>query len=157
MMPYTNALFKFLGKNRLLNMFISERSAAQDVVAFTARLSPYMTTLGTNQAILFNNVLTNIGNAYHLHGGIFTTPVAGVYVFFVTIMSNPSKVLSVAIVKNDSDICKAYGALNEGSGSCLTTVHLAVGDDVWVKHTSYGDEIEGMNWSSFSGILIHAD
>lgn len=51
-------------------------------IAFTATNSNDTGHLGIHQTIIFDRVVTNIGNHYHPHSGIFTTIVAGVYVFF---------------------------------------------------------------------------
>ncbi|XP_060591218.1 uncharacterized protein LOC132746158 [Ruditapes philippinarum] len=51
----------------------------QTHIAFTAGVSVgNLHNLGIHQAIIFDRVITNIGNAYHPHTGTFIVPVKGV-------------------------------------------------------------------------------
>jgi hypothetical protein len=99
--------------------------------------------------------VTNIGDGYNTHRGSFTARVPGVYLFSVTAMSIRHQVIDVAIVKTGAELCRAYGEERYDSGSCVATVHLAAGEDVWISHES-GDGIH-QGYSTFSGILITAD
>jgi hypothetical protein len=107
--------------------------------------------------IVFNDIVTNIGNGYNVHGGVFTTRVKGVYIFAATILTTIHN-LGVQIVQDGRELCRAYAsyASHDSPGSCLATVHLAVGDDVWVREYGYAGVVEG-GWSSLSGFLIFAD
>lgn len=63
------------------------RSENEMNVAFFATLSSHQTHVGVHQAILFDHVITNIGNTYHNHLGLFIAPVLGTYVFFVSLLT----------------------------------------------------------------------
>jgi hypothetical protein len=116
-------------------------------------------TVSPQHVIDFDNVLTNIGDGYHAHGGLFITPVAGMYVLTVTIKT-PAGIAQerVNIMKNRVELCRAYiGPHNDSQGTCVAVVHLAVGDEVWAANEwGVNDVIEGAYWSSFSGFLISA-
>ena len=56
-------------------------------VAFLATLSDHAENLGADQNIAFENVITNVGDAYNSHAGVFIAPVSGIYVFSTSIMS----------------------------------------------------------------------
>jgi hypothetical protein len=128
---------------------------AQTAIAFTARLSHDISP-GIGQAINFDHVLTNIGNGYNPHAGIFTARVPGVYLFATTVMSFPQHFMRVEMVKDGAELCFALGETADyATGSCIATVHLAAGQDVWVKHNA-GDGIHG-TYTTFSGILIASD
>nr|KAG5689870.1 hypothetical protein BaRGS_002381 [Batillaria attramentaria] len=55
-------------------------------VAFTATLQGGgPVTIGNSSPIKFDKVVTNIGNAYNSHTGVFTAPVSGTYGFFLSL------------------------------------------------------------------------
>ena len=119
-------------------------------------------SLGQHQIVQFNQVITNIGNAYDAHSGIFTTPVAGSYAFFLSQMTpNQHSSLYLAIKKNgattlDRVYSEGSNSENFDQGSGLVTTHLATGDRVWVQQV-YGDAVRGSYWTIFSGFLVQAD
>jgi hypothetical protein len=126
-------------------------------IAFTASLSREIRPVGAHQIIDFDTVITNIGDCYNAHGGLFTAHVPGVYQFSVTVISETNHYSDVIIVKNGAELCRAHG---EGdafdSGTCLATVHLAAADDVWVRQMG-GNAIFGQNYTTFSGHMIQSD
>ena len=56
-------------------------------VAFIATLSDHAESLGADQNIAFENVITNVGDAYNSQAGVFIAPVSGIYVFSTSTMS----------------------------------------------------------------------
>jgi hypothetical protein len=129
---------------------------AHTAIAFTARLVHDITPVGPGQSINFDRIVTNIGNGYNPHGGVFTARVPGVYIFAVTVMSLPSHYITVEMVKDGSELCYTRAEREDyDSATCVATVHLAAGEDVWVKQAA-GDGIHGQ-YSTFSGILITPD
>ncbi|OPL20671.1 hypothetical protein AM593_05561, partial [Mytilus galloprovincialis] len=70
------------------------------IPAFSAMLTNPQTP-GTNKAIKFDKVVTNIRNGYNPTTGIFTAPVAGVYQFSYTVMSQAGKYLHVYLALNN--------------------------------------------------------
>ncbi|KAL4237593.1 hypothetical protein ACF0H5_002307 [Mactra antiquata] len=132
-----------------------------DTVAFTAILTHIMKDLGADQNIIFNQVETNIGNAYNVHHGVFIAPTTGTYVFHVTTFALSTQAARCKIVVNGRARAEVYATGNptdHNTGSQLLVVHLSQGDDVavqgWAHDNIYGD---GNLWTSFSGFLIHSD
>ena len=117
--------------------------------------------LGHHQTVVFNQAITNIGNAYNTDSGIFTAPVAGSYAFFLSQMTPAlHNSLFLVITKNGDvilDVVFSEGSSSENydQGSSLVTTHLVVGDQVWVRQNS-GDAVRGGNWTIFSGFLLQA-
>ena len=137
-------------------------------VVFSARISEDQDSpndglsLGQHQIVQFNQAITNIGNAYDVHSGIFTAPVAGSYAFFLNQMTpNQHDNLYLDIIKNGATILDCVfseggNSENFDQGSGLVTTHLATGDRVWVQQV-YGDAVRGSYWTIFSGFLVQAD
>lgn len=113
-------------------------------------------SLGANDAIKFDRVATNIQDGYNPTTGIFTTPVAGVYQFSFTVMSNDGKQLYVYITHNNT---KQQGIWLHGSGyktgSTVSILSLKKGDRVEITtNGSYTTFSSGSWYGSFSGYLI---
>ncbi|KAJ8311024.1 hypothetical protein KUTeg_011425 [Tegillarca granosa] len=104
-------------------------------VAFTASLTQTKQILGEHQAIEYDNVITNLGNAYDPRHGHFTAPVKGLYLFSVTLMSsygsNPND-LNAELVKNGVQTIPLYAtSLDSDSTSATVLLTLNAGDMVW--------------------------
>ncbi|XP_045193153.2 complement C1q tumor necrosis factor-related protein 3-like [Mercenaria mercenaria] len=134
-------------------------------VAFTAGLTKTITNLGTKQAIVFDNIFTNEGNGYNSLSGHFTAPVRGVYAFFVVITNIPGHSCSVQLLRNGHFLghvlahTKAKTNGNFLTSTLAVTARLKKGDQVWVRNEyafSPVEQMDGNNWSVFSGHLIGA-
>ena len=81
-------------------------------VGFTAHLTKTVTNLAPHQQVVFNNVISNVGDAYNSSQGHFTSPVLGVYVFFVTATNIPGHSVSLSLMSNSNQIAftLAHGA-----------------------------------------------
>ena len=62
-------------------------------VAFTAVLA-HGVTLGLHQAVEFDKVMTNVGNAYFSRDGQFAAPVYGLYMISAVVSANSSNSIS---------------------------------------------------------------
>nr|CBX41700.1 putative C1q domain containing protein MgC1q51 [Mytilus galloprovincialis] len=126
-------------------------------VAFHARLSQHI-TLGASQAVIFDDVITNIGSAYDFRTGHFTSPNDGVYFFASTFLkTGSSSSLHLQMIKNNDMISKGHAASgNSESGSMNAIVSLKRGDSVIVRHHagSSTETIQG-DWSFFSGYQVY--
>ena len=128
------------------------------MVAFHATLKTSVQHVGVQQMVHFDNVITNIGNAYNPHFGAFVAPVSGVYVFHTTITGYGHHVLHVSIVKNNGSVASFYirGVESSfGNGSAMAVLHLNKGDDLAIRNN---DADKGIHvYSMFSGFLLHED
>ncbi|XP_062603383.1 cerebellin-3-like [Saccostrea cucullata] len=89
--------------------------------------------------LIFNKVISNVGGGYNPHTGIFTAPVSGDYVFFVTIQSTSRSGVQVDIVLNGSSKVRAMASSYDTNdrwetGTNLVTLFLKQGDTVWIRH-----------------------
>ena len=122
-------------------------------VAFFATLTHSDAVLARNERILFDNVVTNLGLAFH--NGVFVAPVPGLYVFSVNLLSD-SEPANAKVVRNGG----LLGALNfhvDGEQASQTVaVELNRGDEIAVQSANYpGVKFYGYRHSSFSGFLLY--
>ena len=133
-------------------------------VGFTAHLTNTITNLGLHQHVVFDNVISNVGNAYSNSQGHFTSPVFGVYSFFLTATNVPGHSVSLSLMLNGTP--KAF-TLAHGTSStpgqwetstCSAVLILKAGDQVWAQNEgsfSAIEELDGYLYSSFGGFLIN--
>ena len=132
-------------------------------MAFSVRFKSDTTLTGiplvTHTTLKFDYIITNIGDGYDPHTGIFTAPVGGVYSFFLTLMSvygHPAIYLSINKDGAILDEVFAEGMLdNYDQGSTEVTTHLQAGEQVWVRQES-GNAVRGGSWTVFTGYLLRA-
>ncbi|CAG2220771.1 unnamed protein product [Mytilus edulis] len=103
------------------------------IPAFQSMLNKVQTP-GDNGVIKFEKVVINIRNGYNPTTGIFTAPVAGVYQFSCTVMSENGKHLSVYLSHNNVKQQRIWlkGSSHE-TGTAINILNLKKGDQVAVK------------------------
>ncbi|XP_062598299.1 multimerin-2-like [Saccostrea cucullata] len=111
-------------------------------VAFTAGVTSGSSSWSSG-TLVFNKVINNVGGGYNPNTGIFTAPLNGDYVFYVSIQSygNDNSDLHVDIVFNGSIKVRALAySYNSNdlyeTGTNMVSLRLQQGDTVWVKHHS---------------------
>ncbi|XP_078315775.1 uncharacterized protein LOC111103845 [Crassostrea virginica] len=138
-----------------INQTLSKCDLKQKV-AFTAGVSSASTTWNSG-ALIFSKAILNVGNGFNPSTGVFTSPVAGTYVFYVSALEYSKQHLQVDIVLNSVSKVKLVGDSDAAyqTGTNMVVLNLQKGDSVWVKHV-YGKGY----WSTsvpattFSGFLI---
>jgi hypothetical protein len=139
-------------------LFISVRQLSQPV-AFTAVLA-HDVTLGPHQAVEFDKIITNVGNAYDSRDGQFTAPIDGLYMISATICSQQSSSVHIEIVRNGVQLAAIYGD-DYDLGSQTIMVQLNENDKVWVRHFfdsgfGYINNEADRHHTTFTGALIVA-
>lgn len=129
-----------------------------EVVSFTAVKSIDQTHIGINQNIIFDQVISNIGNGYHADHGLFIAPTSGIYLFSTSLLHRPTndQPLHAEITHSGAPVARIHGDVNiYDSGSQTVIIQVNQGEEVWVRNIDINDEnIAGAMYSSFAGVLI---
>ncbi|XP_061186863.1 collagen alpha-1(X) chain-like [Saccostrea echinata] len=149
-----------------------ELKSKQQPVAFFAEMSQDLINPTQGKKVVFDQILTNVGNAYDPSTGIFTVPITGTYHFNV-VLSSPNNgdvghYMHFFILQNGRKI--AYIFLDHNTNywlhaSSSTVIQGTKGDAIWLtvgvaggQHVLAGHRPgEGEIHSHLSGFLIQAD
>jgi len=126
-------------------------------VAFYAALQQLIPITQGSQTIVFDNVMTNIGNAYDSTTGVFTASTDGVYVFSATIKSSSQGNGYFYFYKNHHFFSCLMWDEEQRSVSTAETIvmELRKGDQIHVSVTSADDLMFPVSgFSTFAGIQL---
>ena len=130
-----------------------------EAIGFTA-IHGYDASYSNGEVVIFGNVVSNIGNHYSPTNSTFTCPIAGMYMFSVSVLNGVYDSDSeVAIMRDDSILINVL--LDESSSddmfnsaSAVIVVECDIGQHVYVESIR-SSAIEGnFGTSHFSGALI---
>ncbi|ROL46311.1 Complement C1q-like protein 4 [Anabarilius grahami] len=159
--------------NAAKNELEEQKSLIQDLqkqikessrVAFTASMSATESTsrgpFSTETKLIFDKVLTNVGNAYNPVTGVFTAPVKGVYYFRYSGSAFASHDMGLSIFKGTARFVSSYeynsGERNDQMSNGAV-MELDVGEEVhvrlWVGCWIFVDR--RYNYSTFTGYLLY--
>lgn len=117
--------------------------------------------MGVHQAIEYDNVQLNIGNAYDSRHGHLIAPVRGVYLISTKVFSNPGKRVVLELVHNGNTLAILDTGVHSSysSESKALPVLLEKGDMVWVRTFSgfQGENVPGYGNSFhnyFAAVLL---
>jgi len=134
---------------------------AERPVAFLATLSSDLQHAGANQPIVFDRVVTNVGNAYNPHVGLFSAPASGIYVFSVTLLNYLGHTTRYQLQKNNDVISQIFIHAPDGgyheSTSQTVVLQLTKGDDVTLRNVYSDEGLRGDNYCTFAGFLVWED
>jgi len=154
----------FIDKWTLLSVTGQQRirqAMTERPVAFLATLSMDLQHAGANQPVVFDRVVTNVGNAYNPHVGVFTAPVSGIYVFSVSLLNYPGHTTNYHLNKNNDVISAIYlhapDAGHHEATSQTVVLQLTKGDDVTLRNMSPDESLRGYNYCTFAGFLVWED
>lgn len=139
----------------LLRKHFSFQDPKQEV-AFTAAVTSLSTTWNSG-TLMFDVVITNVGNGYNPRSGVFTSPRKGTYVFYVSALEYLQQYLGLEIVLNNVPKVRLIGesAAAYQTGTNMVVLNLQKGDSVWVRHHhGKGYYSHSIPVTTFSGFLL---
>lgn len=125
-------------------------------VAFTTSVTSSTSTWNSG-TLIFDEIITNVGNGYNPSTGVFTSPISGTYVFYVTAVDYGAKFLAIDIVLNSVSKARAYcsHSTTYQTGTNMVVLELQKGDSVWVRYAGgKGYATDSVPLTTFSGYLI---
>ena len=132
-------------------------------VAFTAfpNVTSYYTYLTLNRRLIFNGVITNIGNAYDPIIGSFVCPQHGIYQFTLSMWSRAGNDAKVELMKGNEVILIVVvrangGPTNEHSGNSVI-IECHAEEDVWLRSGTSNGELQTVpthRQNTFSGMVL---
>ncbi|XP_045215461.2 C1q-related factor-like [Mercenaria mercenaria] len=129
-------------------------------VAFFAKMVNHLEHGGVHQTVIFDSVVTNVGNAYYSHIGTFIAPLPGTYVFSTTLVSRHFNGAHAQFVKNGTALTTMYvsaGQTGDDTTSQTIVLQLEKGEDVSVQNLDSDKSFYGDSHSIFSGFLLEED
>jgi hypothetical protein len=129
----------FFFLERLLVQQPTYTQPSKDVVAFYAYLTHKITSPSAHDVLTFDTTITNIGNAYHQHSGIFIAPRAGTYVFTWSFRIQNDAHMSTELVVNNVAVGVVYFDATNGVGgnkAGTAVVHVQEDDAVFIRTSS---------------------
>nr|XP_022294299.1 cerebellin-2-like [Crassostrea virginica] len=128
----------------------------QRKVAFTASVVASNTSWNSG-TLIFNQVISNVGNGYDPKTGVFTAPRAGTYIFYAAAVEYSTQYLRLDIVINNVPKVRllGYNSASYQTGTNMVAQYLRRGDDVRVIH-SYGNGYYSTTVpiTTFTGFMI---
>lgn len=128
-------------------------------VAFMATATPRQSGLQEKQVLVFDHVVTNVGNGYDKSSGTFIAPVDGIYSFSTTVLTDNNVEIWGFIDVNESPKVWYNARGTDGrhdSGSQSLIIRLSKGDRVTVRNYANGGNIYGGHYTTFSGFMLFA-
>ena len=108
--------------------------------------------MSPNQDIVFNDVLLNVGSAYHSGHGIFVAPVPGVYFFTMSLLALGTTPHHAKLVNDGRKLARA----DFNDADHFDDSSLKKGNFVAVQNANYSGMLyAGSNYSTFSGVLLY--
>ncbi|XP_045215459.2 cerebellin-2-like [Mercenaria mercenaria] len=132
----------------------------ENPVAFFAKMVNHLEHGGVHQTVIFESVVTNVGNAYNSQLGKFIAPVPGTYVFSTTLVSRHFNGAHAQFVSNGTALTTMYvnaGQTGDDTTSQTIVLQLEKGEDVSVQNLDTDKSFYGSSHSIFSGFLLEED
>lgn len=128
-------------------------------MAFTVCIGPpVLADLGVHHTIIYDRIITNVGDHYSPNSGIFTVPRDGLYQFFLSanVLASHYIVLELVVDGNliDDMLASALHGNDTQVGADMWVLELKEGSEVWVR-TLHAGEVRGDCHTTFTGVLLH--
>ncbi|XP_028261655.1 complement C1q-like protein 2 isoform X3 [Parambassis ranga] len=141
------------------NQILTLKNKFSTKVVFSATTSPVgaIGPYNIDTTLVYRRVITNEGNAYNQHTGIFTAPVAGTYYFTFFYHAGGQHWVKLDLMKNSQIMVDSsdHQTVNDGAdnGGNAAFLRLQRGDQVFVRMRA-NTHVWGEGATTFSGFLL---
>ncbi|XP_062576098.1 uncharacterized protein LOC134280210 [Saccostrea cucullata] len=121
---------------RIQKRLLTLPTTSHGSIAFYAYMSAWIPSPNQHQVLVFDDVKTNIGNAYHPSTGLFIVPESGVYVFTWMFRTGAAHDHSIQLLINKDVFGSLYlQSVNglEAQETGIVVAQVNAGDDVYVR------------------------
>jgi hypothetical protein len=125
-----------MARHTFTERLVQPSQPSDNTVAFYAYLSTKIPSPSTHHILTFDTVITNVGNSYHHHSGIFIAPRTGTYAFTWSFRIQNDAYMSTELIVNDLAVSAVYFDTTHYVGGNIAgtaIVHVNQGDDVFVR------------------------
>ncbi|XP_069119906.1 complement C1q-like protein 4 [Argopecten irradians] len=127
-------------------------------VAFFVGLRENVGPFKENKDLVYDKLITNVGDGYDKTTGRFTAPVNGTYQFTVVVAAQGQKKGAVNLMKEGRMVVTVWAESFPWATSSNTVIlNLSRGQQVWQTARKDASYFHGYMYSSFSGYLLFAD
>nr|KAI8734661.1 cerebellin-3-like; partial [Biomphalaria glabrata] len=144
----------------VLVLCLCVRNTQSVAVGFSSLLN-LARPIDTGERIIFDKVLTNVGNAYDPKSGNFTCPIRGLYSFSVGVLPMPRNLAILDIYQNTNYLISVHGydASEFTSASRTVVIECNKGDTIYLVNNRapyqiYHSSDLTYQHNIFSGFLI---
>ncbi|XP_034532694.1 complement C1q-like protein 4 [Notolabrus celidotus] len=145
------------------NQIAALTSKERKTVVFTAEVGPRgaIRPSGSETTLVYQKVITNVGNAYNSFTGVFTAPYAGVYYFTIFHHAGGRPGTLLFLYKNNDCIVQTqdHPAVHETAhnGGNAVFLQLLEDDQVYVRMDK-NSHVHGSGYhTTFSGFLVECE
>ncbi|BFZ22283.1 hypothetical protein BsWGS_25322 [Bradybaena similaris] len=136
---------------------VSGEDDMESRVAFFAGLNKNTGPVTTNSDLIFDKVITNIGEAFSPETGRFTAPFNGTFAFTLTIAAQGGRRAAVELVLNSKMVSTIWAESVPywASASNSAILNMEAGDQVRLVLLSRASYLHGYMYTTFSGHCLY--
>uniref|UniRef100_UPI0037E8A760 complement C1q-like protein 3 n=1 Tax=Semicossyphus pulcher TaxID=241346 RepID=UPI0037E8A760 len=146
--------------NESENQIVALRSKERQKVIFSAEAGPRgaIGPFGSETTLVYQRVITNVGNAYSGSTGVFTAPFAGVYYFTIFHHAGGTPGTELFLYRNNERVVQTqdhpavYETAHNGGNAVF--LELQQGDQVYVRMGPDSHVYGSSYHTTFSGFLV---
>ncbi|XP_076437449.1 cerebellin-4-like [Babylonia areolata] len=135
------------------------QKAETRALSFFVGLQANQGPVSHNTDLIFDNVVTNVGQAFQAETGRFTAPYNGTFQFTVVVAAQGRQRAAVNLVTNARLVLTIWAESIPywASATNSAILSLAAGDEVWLVLLARASYIHGYMYTTFSGAALFAD
>lgn len=125
-------------------------------VAFFVGLSENVGPVSEDTDVIFDRIVTNVGDCYSASSGRFTAPVNATYQFNVVVSAQGRQRAAVMLVRDGLMVATVWAESIPywASAANIAVLSLDRGDSVWLQMLDRASYLHGYMYTTFSGFIV---